>query len=58
MKYVQPYGISDPEAPYINGDPSQARMGSIPPAEAFEHPMRELVAVIDYSKLVPNGDDL
>jgi len=58
MKYVQPYGISDPEAPYINGDPSIARMGSIPPAEAFEHPMRELVAVIDYSKLVPDSGDL
>lgn len=58
MKYVQPYGISDPEAPYINGDPSIARMGSIPPAAAFEHPMREVVAVIDYSTLVPTGDDL
>jgi hypothetical protein len=33
-------------------------MGSIPPAEAFEHPMRELVAVIDNSKLVPSPDDL
>lgn len=58
MKYVQPYGISDPDGHYINGDPSIARMGSIPPAEAFEHPMRELVAVINYSKLVPDGSDL
>jgi hypothetical protein len=58
MKYVQPYGIADPDAHYVNGDPSQARMGSIPPAEAFEHPMRELVAVIDYSTLVPDEDDL
>ena len=33
-------------------------MGSIPPAEAFEHPMRELVAVIDYSQLVPDDGDL
>ena len=23
MQYVQPYGISDPNASYINGDPSQ-----------------------------------
>jgi hypothetical protein len=58
MKYVQPYGISDPNAPYINGDPSIARMGSIPPAEAFEHPMREIVATISYSNEVPSGDDL
>ena len=35
MKYVQPYGIADEDAPYINGDPSQGRMGSIPPAAAF-----------------------
>src|SRR5580765_8076517 len=58
MKYVPPYGISDPDAPYINGDPSIARMGSIPPAEAFEHPMREIVSVVDYSMLVPSGEDL
>jgi hypothetical protein len=55
---VQPYGISDPNASYINGDPSQARMGSIPPAEAFEHPMRELVAVISHSNEIPDGGDL
>jgi hypothetical protein len=58
VKYVQPYGISDPDAPYINGDPSISRMGSIPPAEAFEHPMRELVAVVHYSKETPTSDDL
>ena len=58
MKYVQPYGISDPDAHYINGDPSQARMGSIPPAEAFEHPMRELVNIITDSQMVPDSDDL
>jgi hypothetical protein len=33
-------------------------MGSIPPAEAFEHPMRELVAVISYNNEIPNGGDL
>lgn len=58
MKYVQPYGEVDPEAPYINGDPSIGRMGSIPPAAAFEHPMRELVATIDYSLFIPEEDDL
>ena len=54
MKYVQPYGISDADAPYINGDPSIARQGSIPPAAAFEHPMREIVAVIQKNGLAPD----
>lgn len=58
MKYVPPYGISDPDAPYINGDPSQARQGSIPPAAAFEHPQRELVNVVTDSFLVPSDTDL
>ena len=58
MKYVQPYGISDADAPYINGDPSIARQGSIPPAAAFEHPMREIVAVIQKNGLAPDTLDL
>jgi hypothetical protein len=58
MKYVQPYGISDPNAPYINGDPSIGRQGSIPPAAAFEHPMRELVAIITRSFVTPSDTDL
>ena len=41
MKYNQPYGITDPEAPYINGDPSIGRQGSIIPAAAVEFPQRE-----------------
>src|SRR5262245_38391313 len=58
MKYVQPYGISDEDASYINGDPSQGRQGSIPPAAAFEHPMREIVNVITKNQLVPTASDL
>ncbi len=58
MKYVQPYGIDDVNGPYINGDPSIGRMGSIPPAAAFEHPMRELVAVISKSMITPDSLDL
>jgi hypothetical protein len=58
MKYVQPYGEADTDAPYINGDPSIGRMGSIPPAAAFEHPMRELVTVIEGSQLTPDDVDL
>src|SRR5262245_13708518 len=58
MKYVQPYGITDPDAPYINGDPSIGRQGSIPPAAAFEHPMREIVNVISKNLLTPTDTDL
>src|SRR5262245_1985071 len=46
MKYNQPYGISDPNAPYINGDPSIGRAGSIPPAASIEFPQREIVNLI------------
>ena len=58
MKYVQPYGIADENASYINGDPSIGRMGSIPPANAFEHPMREIVRVITANKMDPDTADL
>lgn len=49
MKYNQPFGISDPNAPYINGNPSTGTMGSIPPAWSIEHDQREIVAVIQYA---------
>jgi hypothetical protein len=55
MRYQQPYGVSDPNAPYINGDPSIGRRGSIPPAAAFEEPMREIINVITGAGLTPNG---
>jgi hypothetical protein len=58
MKYVQPYGLSDTNAPYINGNPAAGIEGSIPPAEAFEHPMREIVGMIQNSGLIPTAADL
>jgi hypothetical protein len=58
MKYVQPYGITDPDAPYINGNPSLGIQGSIPPAAAFEEPMREIVTVIGKSGITPDDGDL
>lgn len=58
MRYQPPYGSSDPNAPYINGDPSQGVQGSIPPAPAFEQPMRELVGVIEKSGLTPSDANL
>lgn len=58
MQYVQPYGISDANGGYVNGDRRVGRQGSIPPAAAFEHPMREIVNLITYAGLTPDGDDL
>lgn len=50
MKYNQPYGVADEviwgEHPYVNGDPSIGRAGSIPPAEAIEYTQREIVNII------------
>jgi hypothetical protein len=58
MKYNQPYGISDPEAPYINGNPATGTMGSIPPAASIEFPQREIVKLITDSGLTPDNGDL
>ena len=58
MKYEQPYGITDPNAPYINGNPAAGIEGSIPPAAAFEYPMRELVAMIAGGGFTPTDSDL
>ena len=46
MQYNPPYGVSDPNAPYINGNPSTGTMGSIPPAASIEYPQREIVNFI------------
>lgn len=58
MKYQPPYGVSDPDAPYINGDPSIARQGSILPAGAAEFPQREIVHFIEKNNVSPTDDDL
>lgn len=59
MKYNQPYGVSDPNAPYINGNPSTGTMGSIPPAASIEYPQREIVNLISHANLVnPDNADL
>jgi hypothetical protein len=46
VKYNQPYGVSDPNASYVNGNPATGTMGSIPPAEAIEFPQREIANLI------------
>src|SRR5215831_17933045 len=58
MKYQQPYGIADPNASYVNGNPSIGLRGSIPPALAFEQPMREIVNMITLSGGTPSDADL
>jgi hypothetical protein len=60
VKYQNPYGVSDPveDAPYINGDPSIARQGSIVPAAAVENPQREIVNFVKSSAMVPTDADL
>lgn len=58
MRYQAPFGVLDQNAGYINGDPSVGRQGSIPPAAAFEEPMREIVAVITDAGFTPSDTDL
>ncbi|MCD9817667.1 hypothetical protein [Bradyrhizobium japonicum] len=59
MKYSQPYGVTDTNAPYINGDPSTGTAGSIPPAASIEYPQREIVNFIaDNGLAAPDNGDL
>jgi hypothetical protein len=48
---------SNPTAPYVDGDPVAGIEGSIPPAAAIEHPMREIVYAIEQSGQIPNHAD-
>ena len=59
MKYQPPFkpgatpaesGIhnDDADASYVNGNPDTATEGSYHPAEALEHPQRELIEVIEF----------
>lgn len=43
---------------YVNGDPRIGRKGSIPPAQVFEHPQREIMAVIEGAGLSPSHTNL
>jgi hypothetical protein len=58
MQYNQPYGVSDPNAPYINGNPSTGTAGSIPPAASIEFPQREIVNLITDAGLAASNSDL
>src|ERR1700751_837154 len=58
MQYNAPFGVSDPNAPYINGNPSTGTMGSIPPAASIEYPQREIVEMIADAGINPDNADL
>lgn len=59
MKYEQPFGITDADASYINGNPDTGTMGSIPSAASIENPQREIVNLIkDVGAVTPNASDL
>lgn len=58
MKYTQPFGISDPNAGYQDGDLILGIDGSIPPAQAIEDPQRELDHLITFAGLTPTNGDL
>lgn len=57
MKYNPPAGSQDPDAKYVTGQPGKVR-GSAVPAEAVEHPQREIVEVIKKAELTPSADAL
>jgi hypothetical protein len=59
MQYNQPFGVSDPNAAYINGNPATGTPGSIPPAASIEYDQREIVkAITDAQLATPTNNDL
>ncbi|MCP4352280.1 MAG: hypothetical protein GY795_43030, partial [Desulfobacterales bacterium] len=58
MKYQKPVNKTDPNASYVNANPTEGVKGSIPPAEAIEHPQREIMSVIEGAALEPNATNL
>lgn len=57
MKYVPPLGLSG-DASYENFNPQAGVDGSIVPAEAIEHPQREIINAIKAAGLNPSATDL
>jgi hypothetical protein len=58
MKYQAPFGVTDPNAGYVNGNPQIGQQGSIPPAASIEFPQREIVNLINSSLITPADSDL
>lgn len=58
MKYTAPPGSTDPNASYVTGNAVTKVKGSPVPAEAVEHPQREIVNAITAAGLTPSESDL
>lgn len=60
MQYIPPINgdTGNPNRSYVNANPSLGVEGSIPPAEAFEHVIREVVNAITAAGLTPSGANL
>jgi hypothetical protein len=59
MKYNQPFDQpSNPNAPYVDGNPAAGIQGSIVPAAAIEYDQREIVNTISAVGLSPTNADL
>lgn len=56
MKYYAPFGSSDPNASYVNGDPLNGVMGSIPDCRGFEEVMREVANAVAAGGITPADD--
>jgi hypothetical protein len=54
MKYIKPGDQSDVDAPYQDANPGSGIDGSVVPAHAVEHPMREIVHVIVMAGITPS----
>lgn len=57
MDYVEPIGKTG-RAPYVNGDPDNGIEGDLVSGQAVEHPMREIIQVIEDAGLEPDAADL
>jgi hypothetical protein len=59
LKYNQPFDQpSNPNAPYVDGNPAAGIQGSIVPAASIEYDQREIVNVISAAALSPTNADL
>ena len=58
MKYVQPVGEADPNAPYKDRNTGAGEPGSRVPAKAIENPQREIQEVILQAGLEPSSEDV
>ncbi|SEQ48057.1 hypothetical protein SAMN05216548_1054 [Faunimonas pinastri] len=56
MKYIQPYGVDDEDASYVDGDLAAGVSGSIPRASSYEMMLRELANLVTAAGLTPDAD--